>query len=336
MEFKGNNLFSYDEIVEGYNASIGSRADFIDNMYDMYGQQMMSDEKTQEEFVNGVADIADRIEHGEFEMCFKSDDGFYGKEIVLKNLPENPLTQAAYENNLGYDGISEIEVYVPAKVSFDKGAAYNNLVVSEVVLKDSNSENIIKFDRPFEISRHDFTPVKESEVPQSVHEIKSPAVMKESWKDINYDIYELNDFISNFDLGISEMKDVKQFFEDNGINATFKTSNDGKIQIEAQTRQFPEAVTFIELNSDNWKSFSDDLHIAVSDFNMMDEYPNKAELLSSISDRISVFNSDTYDYEKASISHYENGAEISNEDFIKRFDEAIGKTESRTAEIDML
>lgn len=68
----------------------------------------------------------------------------------------------------------------------------------------------------------------------------------------------------------------------------------------------------------------------------MDEYPNKAELLSSISDRISVFNSDTYDYEKAFISHYENGAEISNEDFIKRFDEAIGKTESRTAEIDVL
>lgn len=69
---------------------------------------------------------------------------------------------------------------------------------------------------------------------------------------------------------------------------------------------------------------------------MMDEYPNKAELLSSISDRISVFNSDTYDYEKASISHYKNGSEISNEDFIKRFDEAIGKTESRTAEIDVL
>ena len=34
MEFKGNNLFSYDEIVEGYNASIGKRDDFIDNMYD--------------------------------------------------------------------------------------------------------------------------------------------------------------------------------------------------------------------------------------------------------------------------------------------------------------
>ena len=71
MEFKGNNLFSYDEIVEGYNASIGKRDDFIDNMYDMYGQEMMYDEKTQEEFVNAVADIADRIEHGEFEMCFK-------------------------------------------------------------------------------------------------------------------------------------------------------------------------------------------------------------------------------------------------------------------------
>ena len=126
------------------------------------------------------------------------------------------------------------------------------------------------------------------------------------------------------------------FYEDNGINAVFKTSNDGKIQIEAQTRQFPEAVTFIELNSDNWKSFSNDLHIAVSDFNMMDEYPNKAELLSSISDRISVFNSDTYDYEKASISHYENGSEISNEDFIKRFDKAIGKTESRTVELNIL
>lgn len=320
MKFEGNNMFSYDEVTEILKDNYFDKSAVSMALMDkaMDGKDYGNDVDMSEASAY-VTDIIDRIDTGNFPICYEFSDF----NDVLRGFPYDETCKIMMEGNFGMSDFPEpYFAQVVVNAEFDKNLDEKGVLLSSAVVGDVNTEYEVPL-MNMEIPYKNLTIVESNNI--------NGIFSNENYEKLSGKTVKLSDILDvdldwkheQFERLHNEVKEVKKFFDKNNIVASFSETYEG-VELKCYDRMLPEVDVYYNFDS----SFGNTLSTLSEGLLHIEEKPNKAEMIVDLAEELMSWN----DYENGivEVKYIANGFETMNPDkYVEIAEKEIAHREHR-------
>lgn len=321
MKFEGNSIFSYDEVVEILNDNYFNK-ESVEIALMEKAMEYKSYDNEDDTYVAGtyVSDIIDRIESGRFPICYECENISY----ILSGVSKEEIGKIMMEGNYGMSASPEpYFAQVVANAQFDNRRDGKGIEVTSAILCDYHTEyqvpvNNIKI--PF------------SELRCNTKEEISIIAAGDNYDKINENVSKVEE-ISNDELERqkyefnnlrNQIKEIKDYFDENKINVTFNETYEGVEMKCYERKNLPDVDVYYNFNS----SFVDTLYILSDCLMNIETKENKAELLVDLAEEI--MSGNDYENNITEVSYIDKeGKRLDSFEYIELFAKEVEHLEKR-------
>lgn len=321
MKFKGNSMFSYDEVTEilkdNYFSKEAVQIALMEKAMD--GKDYENDIDVSEASAY-VTDIINRIDNGNFPICYEFDDF----NEVLEGFPRNEICKIMMEGNFGMSDFPEpFFAQVVVNAEFDKNLDEKGVLLSGAVVGDVNTEYEVPL-MNMEIPYKNLTIVESKDI--------NGIFSNERYEKLSGETVKLSDK-SDVDLELkcmmfnhyrNEVKGMKAFFENNNINVSFSETYEGTEMKCYDRNILPDVDVYYNFDT----SYIETLSRTTNCLMNIEEKENKPQMLNDIAEELMSYND--YGEGVVEVSYVSDGYKKINADtYLEMAEKEIAHRENR-------
>lgn len=321
LNFEGNSLFSYENVMEVMNESYYDKEQFILNLAE-FGTKHLEIDTENENDMNRldahVQDIVNRIENGKFMACYEIPKEFFihnedYRKAVLAAISLEELTKEILKKDFGFEyGSNDFQVYAPVAIKFMNKHENPVVDIKQVCVMDFNNEAM--FTLPKESIKAPLSNLDIAEI--STARVVSDFDFSESnkmqdGKATEIDISKIEFQIGTIENMINSAKDVEKFFLRNEIYSKFLPVDLGYKSNEVfltDTKNLPDYQVHVSITTDSPTAAYDMLNNAKKIISELETANSKDSIVAKFAKKLS----ECYKDETVSVTCFgQNNEEIS-------------------------